>query len=144
VETKISILIVDDDEGDRRQIKRALKGAGMSCECTEAWDVDQAMAACEARAFDCAVIDYRLPGADGLAALTALHDLYPHMAIVMSTGRVDEEFAAEAMKRGACDFISKTSLDARSMQESIEMAVERSRLERQDGPGSRPMALREV
>jgi DNA-binding NtrC family response regulator len=144
METKISILIVDDDEGDRRQIKRALKEARVLCECTEAWDVEEAMDACEARAFDCAVIDYRLPGADGLAALTTLHDLYPNMAIVMSTGRVDGELAAEAMKRGACDFISKTNLDARSMRASIAMAVGRSRLEREDGLGSRPTELREV
>jgi PAS domain S-box-containing protein len=129
MEKRLRILIVDDDEGDRWQIKRALKKAGVSCECTETRNTEEAVAACQAGAFDCAIIDYQLPGSDGLAGITALHDLCPYMAIIMSTGQGDEMVAADAMKRGACDYISKTSLDAQSMWGRIENAVDRASLE---------------
>ena len=117
------ILIVDDDEGDRYQIKRALKQAEVVCECSEARDMNEAVNACASSAFACAIVDYRLPGCDGLAALSALHNLYPSMPIVMSTGEGDELVAAEAMRRGACDYIPKATLNAQSMRRAIETAL---------------------
>jgi PAS domain S-box-containing protein len=131
MEETLSILIVDDDEGDRRQIRRALKKAAVLCECTETEGFQQAMAACRHRRFDCAIVDYQVPGCDGLAGITALHDLYPFMAIIMSTGQGDEMVAADAIKRGASDYIPKTKIDSLSMKRSIERSVDRTILQRQ-------------
>jgi ActR/RegA family two-component response regulator len=115
------ILIVDDDDGDRRMIARSLKKE-RPCDCSEARDIDEALAACRDGAFDCALVDYRLPGLDGLAAITALHERCPHMPIIMLTGYADEAIASDARNRGACDYISKSSLNARSLWQSIESA----------------------
>ena len=43
----LRILIADDDEGDRRQIKRALDQSGLRCECSETLSTEQALELCE-------------------------------------------------------------------------------------------------
>ena len=53
----LNILIADDDVGDRTQIKRALKQAGLACESVDAASLEEALEACNGRAFDCAFID---------------------------------------------------------------------------------------
>jgi signal transduction histidine kinase len=126
----LGILITDDDEGDRKQIKRAIGQSGLSTDCTETTSIRAALAACELRDFDCAIVDYQLPGEDGLEGITALRDRLPFMAIVMSTGQGDEAVATEAMKRGAADYISKSRMNASSIERAITNAVERSALQR--------------
>src|SRR5580700_7491644 len=91
------ILITDDDEGDRKQILRAIRQAGMSADCSETSSIKEALAACDECEFDCAIVDYRLPGEDGLEGISALHERLPDMAIIMSTGMGDEAVATEAM-----------------------------------------------
>jgi len=131
MERKLNILIVDDDEGDRRQIRRALSRSGGSCECTDTRDFNEARAACLLREFDCVLLDYQLPGTDGLAAVSTLHEMYPFMAIIMSTGQGDEMIATDAMKRGACDYLPKAHLGVGSVWRAIENAVDRLDLQRQ-------------
>jgi signal transduction histidine kinase len=126
----LKILITDDDEGDRKQIKRAIGQAGLSAECTETASIREALEACEGCEFDCAIVDYRLPGEDGLEGITALHARLPDMAIVMSTGQGDEAVATEAMKRGAADYISKSRMNAATIHRAIASALERSALQR--------------
>jgi hypothetical protein len=126
----LQILITDDDEGDRKQIKRAIRQSGLAAECTETGSIKDALAACDGCEFDCAIVDYRLPGEDGLEGITALHGRFPHMAIIMSTGQGDEMIAAEAMKRGAADYISKSRITAVTVQRAIENALEKCALQR--------------
>ena len=127
-EHTINILIADDDDGDRKQIKRALNQSGLGCTSIETASIHDALEACEAGAFDCAIIDYHLPGQDGLAGITALHEHCPYMAIIMLTGQGDEIVATEALKRGALDYISKKNMDASSIRRSVENAVAKASL----------------
>jgi hypothetical protein len=129
-ERVLQILITDDDEGDRKQIKRAIGHCGLSAKCTETASIAEALAACDGCEFDCAIVDYRLPGEDGLEGITALHGRFPHMAIIMSTGQGDEMVAAEAMKRGAADYISKSRITEATVQRVIENAIEKCTLQR--------------
>ncbi len=124
----LTILIADDDDNDRKHIQRALKQGGLLCICSEASSAEEALEACQARAFDCAIVDYNLPGEDGLAGITGLHKSLPHMAIIMLTGSGDEAVAVQAMQRGALDYMSKKNMDARSIAHSIENAVAKASL----------------
>jgi light-regulated signal transduction histidine kinase (bacteriophytochrome) len=126
----LSILIADDDEGDRRQIRRALKQAGLSCECVEAASIEEALEACREHAFDCAFVDYRMPGHDGLHGMTSLHERLPDLPIIMATGQGDEMVATEAMKRGASDYIPKMHVHAASLRRIVENALEVAALRR--------------
>jgi len=124
------LLVVDDDEGDRKQITRAIRQSVLRAECTEATSLEEGLAACEQLQFDCAIIDYRLPGEDGLGGITSLRVRCPDMAIIMSTGQGDEMVATEAMKRGAADYISKSRLNLSTLQRTIGNALEKSALQR--------------
>ncbi len=124
----MNILIADDDEGDRRLIKRALRQTSMQVAWVETGNITEALQACETCSFDCAIVDYLLPGQNGLTGLTALHQRLPNMAILMVTGQGDELIATEAMKRGAADYIPKSSISAESIRKSIESAVEKASL----------------
>jgi signal transduction histidine kinase len=122
----LSILVVDDDDGDRAQLKRVLKQTGLPSTCTETSSINDALEACEKGAFDCAIVDYRLPGEDGLAGVALLHQRYPYMALIMVTGQGDEAIATEAMRSGASDYIRKTQISVESIARSIENAVDRA------------------
>jgi signal transduction histidine kinase len=129
----LNILMVDDDDGDRGQLKRVLKQTGLPCTCIETSSINDALEAGEKSTFDCAVVDYRLPGLDGLAGIALLHERFPYMAIIMVTGQGDEAIATEAMKHGASDYIRKTQISAESIRRSIENAVKRATLLRTVG-----------
>ena len=126
----LKILIADDDEGDRKQIKRAIRQGGLECECMETSSTEQALEVCEQGEFDCVIFDYRLPGQDGLAGISAMHERFPHLPIIMSTGQGDELVAADAMKRGASDYIPKANANALSMQRIITNVIEKGALHR--------------
>ncbi|AXC11397.1 Phytochrome, two-component sensor histidine kinase [Acidisarcina polymorpha] len=126
VRDSLNILIVDDDEGDRKQIRRALKQT--EAVCFESASVGEALEACEKKTFDCAIVDYRLAGQDGLSGIRLLHKRFPHLALIMITGQGDELVAAEAMKVGAMDYLSKNRVHAESLWRSVENAVHKATL----------------
>jgi diguanylate cyclase (GGDEF)-like protein len=125
----LHFLIVDDDEGDRRQIDRAIRRSMLPLNCTETATLEEALAACDQSRFDCAFVDYRLPGEDGLNAISTLREKFPFLPIVMSTGQGDEMVAIEAMKRGASDYIPKSKIDADSIRRVIENGLRWGRQE---------------
>ena len=125
----LTVLVIDDDAGDRKQIARSLKLTGMSCECVEAASVDLALAACEQQTFDVAIIDYQLPGCDGLDGVEVLHQRSPQMFILMATGQGDATIATEAMKRGASDYIAKAHISERSMGRILRYARKKAAMQ---------------
>jgi signal transduction histidine kinase len=126
----LQVLITDDDEADRRHIKRIFKETQLPCVCSEAACFEEAVLACERTAFDLAVVDYNLPGQDGLACITAINERLPFCPVIMSTGQGDEMIATEAMKRGAADYISKARVNAASMQRAVQNALEKAAMRR--------------
>jgi signal transduction histidine kinase len=126
--TPWNILVVDDDADDRVQLKHVLKQTGLLSTCTETSSINDALEACEKSAFDCAIVDYQLPGQDGLTGIELLHHRYPHMALIMTTGQGDEVTATEAVKGGASDYIRKTQISVEAIARSIENAVEKAAL----------------
>ena len=71
-----------------------------------------------------------LAGEDGLEGISALHQRFPSIAIIMSTGQGDEMIAVEAMKRGAADYIAKSRVNAAAVSHVIENALLKASLQR--------------
>lgn len=125
-----TILIVDDDEVDRKAATRALGRAGWQGEIVQVCDAEQARERLAVRRFDCILLDYQLPGTDGLELLTELRaTLGVQTPVVMLTGEGNEMVAVEAMKRGAFDYLPKTLLAPDALLRVITQAVERQRLQ---------------
>ena len=68
-----SVLVVDDDENMTSAVTDALRGVG--CAVDPAARAEDVVAATASWRFDCAVLDYRLPGIDGVEAATRLPGL---------------------------------------------------------------------
>lgn len=132
----LNILIVEDDAGDVKKIKQLLDESKLLCKYTAVSTIEDAITECGKLAYDCAIIDYLLPGQDGLKGITQLNNQFPFIAIIMLTAHGDEVVAAEAIKRGALDYLIKKNLDAGLLRKSILSATEkvllRKRIELQE------------
>ncbi|PKN01478.1 MAG: hypothetical protein CVU77_05115 [Elusimicrobia bacterium HGW-Elusimicrobia-1] len=101
----VKILIMDDEAGMRNILVSMLKFAGHSL--LQAEDGKQAIAIAMREKPDLALLDMRVPDMDGLEVLSELKTTTPSLPCIMLSGFGDAETAAEAIKRGAFDYISK-------------------------------------
>ena len=123
IEKIFRILIVDDDEVDRMAISRALIRTGLQLEVSEAENSVIAIANLENSDFDCAFIDYCLPGKDGLALIQELRDNGVNIPIIVLTGQGDERIAVDLMKAGASDYLSKSEISGPMLIQSLQNAL---------------------
>ena len=111
-----ALLVIDDDDLDRKAVARAVKALGSDYETQEARDGRQGVELAVAGTFYCILLDYRLPDMDGLDVLIELRErLGVTVPIVMLTGSGNEAVAVEAMKRGAHDYLPKSQLGPESL-----------------------------
>src|SRR5688500_469913 len=118
-EQGLRILVVDDDDVDRMAVKRALKSTGLDATVTEAENAETALRMLERQAFDCALLDYRMPGSDGLDVVRRAREKGLLTPFIMLTGFGDEQTAVELMKAGAADYIPKSSLTTERLAVSL-------------------------
>jgi len=120
---RMKILIVDDDDVDRMAVRRALKATGLDVLVTEAEDAEGALARLEREHFDCTLLDYRMPGSDGLDVVRRAREKGLMVPFIMLTGFGDEQTAVELMKAGAADYIPKNALTAERLAVSLRGVV---------------------
>jgi len=125
----LRILIVDDDRVDRMAVKRLLLQSAFHIEVSECDDQRSAGEAVKETAFDCVLLDYHLPGSDGLAVLRELRNGGNPVPVVALTGQGDEEVAVELMKAGAADYLNKNTLTAERLERSLRYALALHRAE---------------
>ena len=129
---KQHILIIDDDEVDRKKALRSLTQAGCNADVAQASNAEVARRFISEQTFDCILLDYQLPGTDGFELLVELREvLGVKTPVVVLTGEGSEMVAVEAMKRGATDYLPKSLLAPDTLLRVITQAVERTRLERE-------------
>jgi sigma-B regulation protein RsbU (phosphoserine phosphatase) len=131
----IPLLIVEDNPMYAEVLQRLLPSLGNELKFDAQW-VDTGKKAMEEigrRAYDLMLLDYKLPGADGLTVLARIRSLpaVRQPAVIMLSGVGGEDVAIEAMKNGAKDYLHKDSLDVPSLLRAITGALERKRLEEQ-------------
>jgi signal transduction histidine kinase len=119
----LKLLIVDDDEVDRMTVRRALRQAAVDATIDECSDARTALAAIQEAAYDCVLLDYRLPGSDGLQMLSAIRGAGITVPVVVLTGQGDEETAVTLMKAGAADYVNKNGLAPERLERSLRYAL---------------------
>ena len=119
----LHVLLVDDDEVDRLAVKRLLRQTRFDAVVEERSDRSAAMAALTPQAFDCVLLDYALPGADGVEILKEIRAKGQTVPVIALTGQGDEEVAVELMKAGAADYLNKNSLTAERLERSLRYAL---------------------
>jgi DNA-binding NtrC family response regulator len=101
----IKILVVDDDAEFRENLYEILADAGYQVELAPSGAA--ALKACDTEKFDIILLDLIMPGTPGNVALSEFRKASPSASIIMITAFATIENAVEAMKRGACDFLTK-------------------------------------
>lgn len=100
-----TVFIVDDDDAVRRAFGRLVRGAGYS---VEAFGSAEEFLACPRVAgCGCIVLDLKMPGRSGIDLQAELRRRGDDRPIVFVTGHGDVPSSVQAMKLGACDFLTK-------------------------------------
>lgn len=101
----MKILVIEDDEKILKAVRRGLETEGY--EITTARTGDEGMTRLEGAAFDLVVLDWMLPGRDGIAILKALRTRGPHPPVLLLTARDTVEDRVTGLDCGADDYLVK-------------------------------------
>ena len=101
----LKLLLVDDEVEFLEPMKARLERRGIAC--TTAASGAEALAVLGASPFDCAVVDVKMPGMDGLELLRRLRRDYPAVPVVLLTGHASVELGVQGMELGAFDYLLK-------------------------------------
>jgi FixJ family two-component response regulator len=116
-----TVCIVDDDEAIREALRLLLYAGGMN---SIAYDSGDAFLADQSPpAFDCMLLDIRMPGTDGLELFRILQHRLCAYPIIFITGHGDIPLAVSAIKQGAFDFLTKPFREG-ELLEKIRGAIE--------------------
>jgi two-component system, sensor histidine kinase and response regulator len=127
-ETRIRVLIVDDDEPLMAALAASLRKRGY--DTTGFTSAGKALTALDQSSFDLLLTDLTMPEMDGIQLIRAALAKDPQLAAIIVTGAGTVETAVEAMKAGAFDYILKPiKLNAVLVVLQRAMAVRSLRLE---------------
>lgn len=131
------ILYIDDDEGLRILVRRALERRGYRVAVADSGPAGEAVAAAER--FDIIAVDHYMPGQDGLETLRRLRRQPNPPPVVYVTGSDESRLAVAALKAGALDYVLKTPgeeffdlLDSAFQQALSQMRLERDKAEAEE------------
>ncbi len=122
-----SILIIEDDEVLADNIRAHLERN--QWETHVAHSAEEGLKKLETVRPDMLLTDYRLPGKTGVEVIKGALAIDAQVKIIMLTGEGNAQIAVDAMKAGACDYLSKP-VSLAELQLVLEMALGQSRMEK--------------
>ena len=105
MDKKDSILIIDDDAVILKFMKIVIEMEGYECET--AISSQAALERVQRTPFDIMITDIVMPGMNGLELTGKAKGIRPNMAVIITTGFVDNFSYDKAIEAGASDFIKK-------------------------------------
>lgn len=115
-----NILIIEDETVLARNMSDSLRLAGYETEVVTTGE--DGLKVIERTSPDLVLVDFQLPGMDGLEVLSRMRAIDASAAAIMITAHGNIETAVEAMKRGAGDFLTKP-LELQELQLVVERAL---------------------
>jgi DNA-binding NtrC family response regulator len=127
--TPAAILIIDDEAAIRESLATLLELEGYEVEAAETGELG--LAQLGNRPFDLVLLDFALPGRNGVEVLRDIRDRDPELAVIMITAYGTVENAVQAMQAGATNFIQKP-WDNEKLLADVRAAVARRRAEEEN------------
>jgi len=121
----LRILILEDSADDADVVVRELRRAGVACLPLRV-DTERSFLAGLDPTPDLILADYRLPGYGALAALRALSARGLDVPVIVVSGTIGDEAAAECLRQGATDYLLKDRLTR--LGQAVRNAVAQARL----------------
>ncbi len=124
------IIIIDDNPDDQELYARLLSRIdSVDYQISTAADGESGLEKSKALEPHCLLLDYSLPGSDGLEILDTVRKRHPNLPVVILTGQGNDRVAVQAMRQGAQDYYSKSNISGDLLHQTIQNACERQALQ---------------
>jgi Flp pilus assembly CpaE family ATPase len=128
VEGPVRVLLIEDNPGDAGLVREMLS-EGRDAQFHIDW-VQALRPGLDRLArgdIDMVLLDLSLPDSQGLESLAAIRNRAPSLPVVVLTGLDDEDFAHEAVRCGAQDYLVKGELSGGGLARTLRYAMLRQR-----------------
>jgi DNA-binding NtrC family response regulator len=119
---KMNMLLIDDDEWIRDSLTIFFESEG--CRINAFETAEEGLQAIKKDRYDIIIIDYRLPGMDGLDFLKRIKETYPDAMKILITAYGTANLASEAVHVGVQDFIEKP-FTTKTIEASLTRLIKR-------------------
>lgn len=126
---KTTILIIEDDESQRRVLEYNLRKVGYAV--LTASDGEAGLSLLRKNPIDVVLTDVRMPGMDGFQVLEKVKEIDSEIIVIIVTAFGTIEKAVAAMKKGAFDYITKP-FNREELLLVVERGLKIKRLEREN------------
>jgi len=126
----VGILLVEDNPGDARLFKEALKEVYSSrFDLVHCQSLGRALDYLAHATPTVIVVDLGLPDASGLEVVKKMRAAALTIPVVVLTSRADETLGLQALHDGAQDYLIKSELDGNLLSRALRYAIERHRMQ---------------
>jgi diguanylate cyclase (GGDEF)-like protein/PAS domain S-box-containing protein len=128
-DSRISVLLVEDDPADARQIQDALAGTADNSTGVNTFHVewvmrlDDALERLDKQGIEMILLDLMLPDGQGLDVFHQVFKAAPNALILVLSAARDEENARLAVQRGAYDYFVKGHVDAHWLPRTLRYVI---------------------
>ena len=105
IQAPVIVLIVDDEKDFVEMLSQRFQDDGHVVRV--AYNAEDGLESLAEQEPDVVVLDIRMPGMDGIAALRKIRARHPLVEVVLLTGHGSAETAVEGLKLGAYDYLQK-------------------------------------
>jgi signal transduction histidine kinase len=103
-QTRFTLLVVDDEEGPRQSLRMVFRN---DYHVHTVENGEKALAYAREHTVHIAILDIRMSGSTGIEVLQDLKQIDPRIEVIMLTAYETLETARQALRLGACDYLSK-------------------------------------
>lgn len=118
---EMKILLIDDDEWIRDSLSLFFENEGCCIKALET--AEEGLKEIKNQTYDIMIVDYKLPGMDGLEFLKLVKALHPHAMTILTTAYGRKDIFLAARKIGIKDFIDKP-FTTQTIEESLARLME--------------------
>jgi len=140
------ILLIDDEEGVRRTLKKIMEKEGYYVDTVE--NSENALRLLNTNSYDTVITDIKLPGMNGIELLKRIRQMDSDLPVVVITGYPNVDSAAEAVRQMAYDYVAKPvtrhnllPILARSVEKKI-LSDDKKRLEKENKEYQRNLEIK--
>jgi DNA-binding NtrC family response regulator len=119
----LRLLLVDDEPDYLEPMAARLRRRQVDCSTAE--NGAEALARLQESAFDCAVVDVKMPGMDGVELLRRIRRDHPELPVILLTGHASVELGVQGLELGAFEYLMKP-VDIDDLLDSVRRASGRA------------------
>jgi DNA-binding NarL/FixJ family response regulator len=118
----VKVLVVDDHALVRRGLGYVIREGFPDAEIVEAGNATEAIETLSAHAIDIALVDVRMPDADGLELLHDIKGRWPKLPVIMLTSFDHAHYVRRALAEGAAGYMLKDATPE-DLEQAINVAM---------------------